>query len=227
MKNSRRAFRNFHALKFLPAGNKPIGRSVFLGLLTGFGTLNVRYGRVPGEDDNALFSAVVMPYLGEAYALARWMTGNRTDAEDVVQEASLRAFRAIRRYAGGNARAWVLAIVRNTAITWMAKARPAALLVVDDLASIEQRQAQSGNNSDWTCVVDPETEVIAKADAARLEAAIAALPSPFRETLVLRDVQGLDYREISQVTEAPIGTVMSRLARARQRLIETIRSDEP
>src|SRR5262245_65780200 len=95
---------------------------------------------VPSDDDKALFSAVVMPYLGDAYALARWMTGNRTDAEDVVQEASLRAFRAIRRYAGGNARAWVLAIVRNTAITWMAKTRPTALVVVDDLAAIEQRQ---------------------------------------------------------------------------------------
>jgi RNA polymerase sigma-70 factor (ECF subfamily) len=179
---------------------------------------------VPSGDDKALFAAVVMPYLGEAYALARWMTGNRSDAEDVVQEASLRAFRAIRRYAGGNARAWVLTIVRNTALTWMAKSRPAALLVVDDLASIERRQA--GSAVDWGDTVDPETEVIAKADAARLEAAIAALPSPFRETLVLRDLQGLDYREISQVTEAPIGTVMSRLARARQRLIEAVRGDE-
>ncbi len=178
------------------------------------------------DDDKALFAAVVMPHLGEAYALARWMTRNRTDAEDVVQEASLRAFRAIRRYAGGNARAWVLTIVRNTALTWMAKSRPAALLVVDDLASIERRQAQSGQAGDWADVVDPETEVIAKADAACLDAAIAALPSPFRETLVLRDLQGLDYREISQVTEAPIGTVMSRLARARQRLVETVRGDE-
>lgn len=179
-----------------------------------------------GQDDNALFAAVVMPYLGDAYALARWMTGNRADAEDVVQEASLRAFRAVRRYAGGNARAWVLAIVRNTALTWMAKSRPAMLLVVDDLAAIERQQVQSGNSAEWSGVVDPETEVIAKADAARLDCAIAALPSPFRETLVLRDLQGLDYREISQVTEAPIGTVMSRLARARQRLIETIRTGD-
>jgi len=182
---------------------------------------------VSGDDDNALFASVVMPYLGDAYALARWMTGNRTDAEDVVQEASLRAFRAVRRYAGGNARAWVLAILRNTALTWMAKARPAALLVVDDLAAIERQQVQSGHAGDWTCVADPETEVIARADAARLEAAIAALPSPFRETLVLRDLQGFDYREISQVTDVPIGTVMSRLARARQRLIDTVRSDGP
>ena len=74
--------------------------------------------------------------------------------------------------------------------------------------------------------MNPEAEMIAKADAAQLEGAIAVLPSPFRETLVLRDLQGLDYKEIAQVTDAPLGTVMSRLARARQRLIETIRSDE-
>jgi RNA polymerase sigma-70 factor (ECF subfamily) len=182
---------------------------------------------VPGEDDNALFAAVVMPHLGEAYALARWMTGTRSDAEDVVQEASLRAFRAIRRYAGGNARAWVLTIVRNTALTWMARSRPSNMVMVDDLAAIERRNSKSGKMHDWTSVSDPETEIIAKADEARLETAISSLPSPFRETLVLRDVQGLDYREIAQVTDVPIGTVMSRLARARQRLIETIQGEEP
>ena len=101
-----------------------------------------------------------------------------------------------------------------------------AVVAVDDLAAVERRHAQSGDMENWNSTVDPETEIIAKADAARLETAIAALPSPFRETLVLRDLQGLDYREISQVTETPIGTVMSRLARARQRLIETVR-DEP
>jgi RNA polymerase sigma factor (sigma-70 family) len=179
---------------------------------------------VPSDDDKALFSAVVMPHLGDAFALARWMTGNRTDAEDVVQEASLRAFRAIRRYAGGDARAWVLTIVRNTALTWMAKSRPAALLVVEDLAVIERQQAQAGNGGD--CVADPETEIIARADAVRLENAIAALPSPFRETLVLRELQGLDYREIAHVTEAPIGTVMSRLARARRRLVEALQDSD-
>src|SRR5262245_24233823 len=99
-----------------------------------------------------------MPHLGDAFALARWMTGNRTDAEDVVQEASLRAFRAIRRYAGGDARAWVLTIVRNTALTWMAKSRPAALLVVEDIAEIERQQARPG--IDGGRVVDPETEII-------------------------------------------------------------------
>ena len=173
---------------------------------------------MPSDDDKALFSAVVVPHLGDAFALARWMTGNRTDAEDVVQEASLRAFRAIRRYSGGNARAWVLTTVRNTAITWMAKARPAELLVVEDLAEIESQQARSGDG-----VADPESEVIARADAMMLESAIAALPSPFRETLVLRDLQGLDYREIAHITDAPIGTVMSRLARARQRLVAALK----
>ena len=213
------------AWKYL-LGNKTIGAPVLLGLLAVLDTLKSRNAGVSADDDKALFAAVVIPYLGEAYALARWMTGTRTDAEDVVQEASLRAFRAIRRYAGGNARAWVLTIVRNTALSWMAKSRPAVLVAVDDLAAVERRHAQSGDMENWSSTVDPETEIIAKADAARLETAIAALPSPFRETLVLRDLQGLDYREISQVTETPIGTVMSRLARARQRLIETVR-DEP
>src|SRR5262245_5604388 len=103
-----------------------------------------------------------MPHLGDAFALARWMTGNRTDAEDVVQEAGPPALRAIRRYAGGNARAWVLTIVRNTALTWMEKSRPAMLLVVEDLAAIEHHQARNGNGHD--CAADPETEMIAKAD---------------------------------------------------------------
>jgi RNA polymerase sigma-70 factor (ECF subfamily) len=181
---------------------------------------------VSNANDNMLFAKVVMPHLGEAYALARWITGNRADAEDVVQDACLRAFRAIHRYSGGSARAWVLSIVRNTALTWIAKSRPSNVLMVDDLASIERTRAKSANADDWGSVIDPETEMMAKADAAQLESAIAALPSPFRETLVLRDLQGLDYKEIAQVTDAPLGTVMSRLARARQRLIETIRDNE-
>jgi RNA polymerase sigma-70 factor (ECF subfamily) len=179
--------------------------------------------RTSGLDDNARFSHVVMPHLNDAYGLARWLTGNRTDAEDVVQEASLRAFRAIRGFAGENARAWVLSIVRNTAYSWLRKNRPAALVMGKDLEAIELAQAKPGDPGAQT----PETALIANADAEQLRAAIAALPTPFRETLVLRDIQGLDYREISQVTEVPIGTVMSRLARARRRLIETIQGEAP
>jgi RNA polymerase sigma factor (sigma-70 family) len=170
------------------------------------------------DDDSARFGRLVLPYLGDAYSLARWITGNRTDAEDVVQEASLRAFRAIGSVADGNSRAWVLTIVRNTAYTWMRKNRPAAVMVVEDLEAVEAAQVDAGAPHDGT----PEAELIAKADAASLEAAIADLPTAYRETLILRDVQGLTYREISEVTGVPIGTVMSRLARGRNRVIKTI-----
>ena len=169
-------------------------------------------------DDKSRFAEVVLPHLGDAFALARWLTGSRADAEDVVQDACLRAFRAIRGFAGGNARAWVLTIVRHTAFTWLGKNRPAALVVTDDLEAVERAQHDAGSTALERASETPETALIAKADAARLEAAIAALPTPFRETLVLRELQGLDYREIAEVTGVPVGTVMSRLARARRRL---------
>ena len=171
-----------------------------------------------GLDDNSRFANVVMPHIDDAYRLARWLTGNSTDAEDVVQDASLRAFRAIRGFAGGSARAWVLSIVRNTAYSWLRKNRPAAVVTVDDLEAVELAQANPGDPAAPT----PEATLLAKVDAEQLRAAIAALPAPFRETLVLRDIEGLDYREIAQATEVPIGTVMSRLARARRRLTATL-----
>ena len=136
----------------------------------------------------------------------------------MVQDASLRAFRAIRGFAGGSARAWLLSIVRNAAYSWLRKNRPAAVVAVDDLEAVELAQANPGDPS----VETPEAKLLAKIDAEQLRAAIAALPAPFRETLVLRDVEGLDYREIAQATEVPIGTVMSRLARARHRLATTL-----
>jgi RNA polymerase sigma factor (sigma-70 family) len=172
----------------------------------------------PAPDNHARFNELVLPHLGDAYSLARWITGSRADAEDVVQDACLRAFRAIGGFAGNSARPWVLTIVRNTAYTWLRKNRPSAVLVVDDLESVEAAQANHGNLDRET----PETALIAKTDAASLEAAIAALPTSYRETLVLRDVQGLSYREIAEVTGVPIGTVMSRLARGRDQVIKTI-----
>jgi len=194
-------------------------------------------GKVTGNDatgkdatrnaDKARFASVVMPHLADAYALARWITGNRTDAEDVVQDACLRAFRAIAGFAGGSTRAWTLTIVRNTAYTWMSKNLSMPLVAIDDLEALDD--AQGLQSASQTMGRDqastPETDLIAKADAEQLRAAIAALPVSFRETLVLRDVQGLDYREIAEVTAVPIGTVMSRLARARRRLIKTIGAD--
>ena len=177
---------------------------------------------MPGQDDHARFTRLVLPHLGDAYSLARWITGSRADAEDVVQDACLRAFRAIGSVEDGSSRPWVLTVVRNTAYTWLRKNRPSAVLVVEDLEAVETAQANSGDPDGQT----PETALIAKADAACLQAAIAALPTAYRETLILRDVQGLSYREIAEVTGVPIGTVMSRLARARRRLIAILPKDE-
>ncbi len=172
-----------------------------------------------GLDDNARFRSIVMPHIDEAYRLAHWLTGNRTDAEDVVQDASLRAFRAIREFAGGSPRSWLLSIVRNTAYSWLRKNRPATVVTVEDLEAVELQQTNAGEPNSET----PEAALIAKVDTEQLRAAIAALPTPFRETLVLRDIEGLDYREIAETTEVPIGTVMSRLARARRRLMVTLK----
>jgi len=145
-----------------------------------------------------------MPHLDDAYALARWLSGNSADAEDIVQEASLRALRGLDHYAGGNARAWLLAITRNTTFTWLARNRPKALVISKDIETLAPADGAT-----------PEEALIAKADAAAIELAIGALPTPFKETLVLRDINGLSYREVAEITGVPVGTVMSRLARAR------------
>jgi RNA polymerase sigma factor (sigma-70 family) len=179
------------------------------------------------EEERARFRQVVLPYLNDCYALARWLTGDRADAEDVVQDACLRALRAINGFSGNNARAWTLTIVRNTAYSWLRKNRSSALLMVEDLEAVERGQAAGCGSPVTGGTQTPEAALIAKTEAARLERAIAALPIPFRETLVLRDVQGLEYREIADVTGVPIGTVMSRLARARDRLIATMGKDAP
>jgi RNA polymerase sigma factor (sigma-70 family) len=169
-----------------------------------------------GEDDSARFARVVLPHLADAYGLARWLTGNRADAEDVVQEACLRAFSGIGGFKEGNARAWVMTVVRNTAYTWLGRNRSAPLVITDDF--------EAGERAD-TELETPEAALIAKADAARVQSAIAALPTEFRETLVLRELQGFDYREIARMTGVPIGTVMSRLARARRRLMVLMTKD--
>jgi RNA polymerase sigma-70 factor (ECF subfamily) len=163
-----------------------------------------------------LFSQVVLPHLDHAYALARWLTGNATDAEDVVQEASLRAFRAIWQFAHGDARIWFLTIVRHTAYRWLRKNRPSALILGEDLETLEHKQTLPYAPD----VQTPETALIGKSDTDRLKSMIESLPEPIREVLVLRDLQGRSYREIAEICAVPIGTVMSRLARARQRLCE-------
>ena len=160
----------------------------------------------------------MLPHLDDAYTLAVWLTDNPVDAEDVVQDACLHAFRALKSFAGGNARAWILTILRQRAHAWLRKNRPEALVTVGDTEAIEPSPLAAGDARTET----PEAALIAKTDIARLEAAITALPTPFRETVVLREVQGLNYHEIAEVTEVPIGTVMSRLARGRRHLIAAI-----
>jgi RNA polymerase sigma factor (sigma-70 family) len=169
------------------------------------------------DDDRKRFETIVVPHLADAYALARWLIRNRADAEDVVQEASIRAFRAIDRFSGSSGRAWLLTIVRNTAFTWLKEKRAKALVSIDELNEGERLAVDTGSQSQGS--TSPEAEMIAAANADELERHIAALPTDFREVLVLRDLRGLDYREIARITGTPIGTVMSRLARARQRLI--------
>jgi RNA polymerase sigma factor (sigma-70 family) len=159
------------------------------------------------------FERLVLPHLPAAYALARTLTGNRADAEDVVQDACLRALSAIGGLAVANPRAWMLTIVHNTAYSWLGKNRPATIVAVDDLELAEQTSPHGGDRH------TPELAVIAKSEAAHLEAAIAALPTAFREALVLRDIEGMNYKEIAEITGVPIGTVMSRLTRARSRLM--------
>src|SRR5262249_53981418 len=128
------------------------------------------------DNDQARFRSVVIPHLTEAYALARWITGNRTDAEDVVQEACLRAFRGIGSFGKVNPRGWLLTIVRHAAYNWLGKNRSAALVMVDDLAAVEQRETTRSGTAKGLGLETPEAALIARADAAQLERAIAELP---------------------------------------------------
>lgn len=163
------------------------------------------------------FREVVVPYLSDALGLARWLTGNRPDAEDVVQEACLRAFKAIGSYSGGSAKAWVLAIVRNTCFTWLAKNRPKSLVLTSEPDVFEAGAGLADFSQQ-----SPEAALIAAADEREIEQAIAGLPHLSREILVLRDVSGMSYREISNMLAIPMGTVMSRLAKARALLMRSL-----
>jgi RNA polymerase sigma-70 factor (ECF subfamily) len=153
------------------------------------------------------FDEVVLPHLDAAYRLARWLMRNEHDAEDVVQEASLRAFRYFRTFTGGNGRAWFLRIVRNTGCGWRGHSFRAPTDPFDE----EQ------HSSAWPSS-DPETLLLQTDDIRLIEQAMSHLPDRFRELLVRRELEGLSYRDLADVMEIPIGTVMSRLSRAREAL---------
>jgi RNA polymerase sigma-70 factor (ECF subfamily) len=170
------------------------------------------------KDDRAMFDEVFLPHMAEAYRLAHWLTGNAYDAEDVVQDAALRAFRGIKTFGAVNARAWSLTIVRNTAYSWMTKNRSKAVVFTDDLSVTEQQQIEQEGPQGMR-VETPEEIALFKADAEEVQRALVKLPAQFREVIVLREINQLNYRDISEITNVPIGTVMSRLSRGRQLLI--------
>ena len=157
-----------------------------------------------------------MEHLDAAHNLARWLMRNDQDAEDVVQEAFVKAMRAFDSFRGGDARAWILAIVRNTSFTWLRHKQNAP----DELtaAGLEDGAGLAADEQDY----DPQTIAIRAADVEVVKRAIAALPIILREALVLREMEGHSYKEIGKITGVPIGTVMSRLARARRQLQEIL-----
>ena len=168
---------------------------------------NERYQPASAPAIDESFDEVVLPHLDAAYRLARWLMRNEQDAEDVVQDASLRAFRYFRTFTGGNGRAWFLRIVRNTCSGW----RGHGFHAPTDLFDEEQHSSARPTS-------DPETLLLQTDDVTLIDRAMSNLPDRFRELLVLRELEGLSYRELADVMGIPIGTVMSSLSRARQAL---------
>lgn len=163
------------------------------------------------------FQRNVPPHLDDAYSLARWITGSAADAEDVVQDACLRALQAFANTEPERPRAFLLAVTRNAAYSWLARNRPGALVFAG-----AADEAEAHANARTESAPSPEDALIAAADSAMVSAAIEALPLIFREALVLREINGLSYRDIAEATDAPIGTVMSRLARGRALLAKIL-----
>jgi RNA polymerase sigma factor (sigma-70 family) len=170
----------------------------------------------PAPADAARFRQTVLPHLEAAYNLARFLARDPTAAEDIVQEAFVRALRGFAGYGGGEARAWLLAIVRNCVFDWLKANRGRAAVLVEPNDADPDAVARIADPA----AEDPEAALLRQADARILRAMVDQLPEPFRQTLVLREFEDLSYREIGEATGAPIGTVMSRLARARRILAD-------
>jgi RNA polymerase sigma-70 factor, ECF subfamily len=169
--------------------------------------------RIAERRRRARFETVVLPHLDAGYALARWLTRNDADAADVVQEACLRAFRYFDSYREGDAKSWFLKIVRRNCYDWLERNRPA------ELVPLETETDRDGPvHAPPGMAVDADALLQSRSDLRRLDQLIEALPAPLREAIVLRELHELDYRQIAEVTGVPIGTVMSRLHRARAAL---------
>jgi RNA polymerase sigma-70 factor (ECF subfamily) len=163
------------------------------------------------EEKRARFAQAVLPHLDAAYNLARWLTRRDHDAEDVVQEAYLRAYQFFDGFHGEDGRAWLLRIVRNTCYTWLERNRAHQPLATFD----EEKHSPSP-------AMSAESVLLQKENKELLSQAIDVLPPEYREVIVLRELDGCSYKEIAAITGIPIGTVMSRLVRARTRLLQSL-----
>jgi RNA polymerase sigma-70 factor (ECF subfamily) len=158
------------------------------------------------------FEQTVLPHLDAAYNLARWLTRNPQDAEDVVQEAYLRAFRFFTGFRGGDTRAWLMRIVRNTCYTWLHVNRP-----LQDAAEFDENIFPPDSRA-----LSPEEVVLQNDSGTLVRKALEMLPPNYREVLILRELEGMSYREIADITGMPAGTVVSSLSRARGRLRQAL-----
>ena len=154
----------------------------------------------------SLFERLIVPHLDASYNLAHWLSRSGPDAEDIVQEAYLRAYRHFDTFTGENGRAWILAIVRNTYLTWQGRQKGESVMFDE---STHRADSTLGN---------PEQEVLRKAEIGCLQSCIESIPIEHREILIMRELEELSYKEIANVASIPIGTVMSRLSRARKLL---------
>ena len=170
---------------------------------------------MPDDETRRRFEVLALPHLNAAYNLARWLTHNDHDAQDVVQEAFERAMRYIGNFRGDNARAWLLQTVRNTCFTWMKENRPAERMFLDDTDDDTHELAAPAAD-------EPPALAMRKADRQQINQAIANLPVAYREVLVLRELEELSYNDIARIADIPVGTVMSRLARARGLMREAL-----
>jgi RNA polymerase sigma-70 factor, ECF subfamily len=185
-------------------------------------------GREQGMAQRDEFERLTLPHINAAFNLAFWLVRSRADAEDVVQDAYMRAFRGFAGFAGPDARPWLLAIVRNAAYRWLSNRRRSANVISLDEAFDRSEEGAMELASD---APSSEAELIREVDRANVRRALGELPPIFREVLMLREIEGLAYREIAEISGAPIGTVMSRLSRGRSELRKVLsrmlQKDEP
>jgi RNA polymerase sigma factor (sigma-70 family) len=182
----------------------------------------VKNSGISPESKLRLFEELILPHLNAAYNLARWLTRNEYDAQDVVQEAYLRAFRFFDSYHGGDGRSWVLEIVRNTCFTWLRREKRNLTTAVFDEAAHASSVSSAHRPNQEEALVEAANRTI-------LRDCIEGLPEEFREVIVMRELEEMSYRQIAEATGLAAGTVMSRLSRARKRLGECVsgRNQEP